>query len=267
MDYKNLTIRTVSGAVLVTLIVVATMMSGWYFTALFGLIAILTTHEFMNINGMVRWKSWIAAVASLAMFLLPMVEIKYNVWVAAVWILILVGMFAMELWLKADDPIRNWGIFALSQLYVALPFTLMHILQINSEISMVLVLFVMIWVNDTFAFLTGSFLGRHRMFERVSPKKSWEGFVGGNIFTLAAAFILWMLYPRTLDLCEWFIIAEIIVIFGTLGDLVESLMKRTLGLKDSGHIIPGHGGMLDRFDSAILAAPMLYVVILIINSL
>lgn len=269
MDYKNLAVRTVSGAVIVTLIVAATLMSGWYFAALFGLIAMLATHEFMTINGMAEWKAWTAAAASLAMFLLPFVE--HDILIATIWTLIIFGMIAVELWLKASDPIRNWSIFALSQIYIALPFTLMHILQIESDIfdgtSWVFVLFVIIWVNDSFAFLTGSFLGRHRMFERISPKKSWEGFVGGNLFALVAAFAFWMLYPRMCGFCEWLLIVEVIVVFGTLGDLVESLMKRTLGLKDSGRIIPGHGGMLDRFDSAILAAPMLYIITLIINYL
>jgi phosphatidate cytidylyltransferase len=121
--------------------------------------------------------------------------------------------------------------------------------------SLLLLAFVMIWMNDTGAFLVGCTIGKHRLFERISPKKSWEGFIGGNLFALAAGYGLSYLEPA-LMWWQWLIFAQIVVVLGTFGDLMESQLKRTLGVKDSGSAIPGHGGWLDRFDSLIFATPV-----------
>ena len=125
--------------------------------------------------------------------------------------------------------------------------------------------FLLVWVNDTFAYLSGSLLGKHKLFPRISPKKSWEGSIGGGVFSIASSFVF-AHYFSFLSVWEWAGLALVVVIFGTWGDLTESLMKRQLGIKDSGHILPGHGGMLDRFDSALLAIPAavvyLYVLML-----
>ena len=123
---------------------------------------------------------------------------------------------------------------------------------------MLLAVFVTIWVNDTGAYLVGVTLGKHRLFERISPKKSWEGFIGGALFALLSGYIFSLFIPE-INLLNWMIFSELIVIFGTFGDLTESLIKRTLEVKDSGNIIPGHGGLLDRFDSMLLAAPVIYL--------
>jgi phosphatidate cytidylyltransferase len=140
---------------------------------------------------------------------------------------------------------------------------------------LLLALFVFIWVNDTGAYLIGSWLGKHRLFERISPKKSWEGFFGGLIFTLAASLLVAHFFPAAFPYAgmsaiaayfHWLVIAAIIVVFGVYGDLLESLLKRNLNIKDSGHFLPGHGGILDRFDAALLAAPMVwFYVVIVIN--
>jgi phosphatidate cytidylyltransferase len=175
-----------------------------------------------------------------------------------------------QLWNTKSNPVEAWMHITYSQIYVALPFALVNMIAFfRGQFTPVLVLslFVFIWVNDSFAYLTGSLFGRHRMFERVSPKKSWEGFIGGNLFALAAAYLMSILDQplsnllvghdgASLELWQWLVFAQIVVVFGTLGDLVESLLKRTLGVKDSGSAIPGHGGWLDRFDSLIFAAPV-----------
>jgi phosphatidate cytidylyltransferase len=117
---------------------------------------------------------------------------------------------------------------------------------------------VMVWTNDTFAYLVGRMIGRHKLYEKISPKKTWEGSFGGLIFTLVAAYILSRFYPA-LTTTEWLIMSLITVVFGIIGDLFESLMKRMYGLKDSGNIIPGHGGVLDRFDAIFFSSPMVFV--------
>jgi phosphatidate cytidylyltransferase len=148
----------------------------------------------------------------------------------------------------------------MGQGFIALPFSLLsYIFFINGFQPLILLaVFVTIWVNDTGAYLVGVTLGKHRLFERISPKKSWEGFFGGAFFALISAYVF-SLFIKDLSLIQWLIFSEIIVIFGTFGDLAESLLKRTLNMKDSGNVIPGHGGLLDRFDSMLLAAPAVYL--------
>jgi phosphatidate cytidylyltransferase len=165
-----------------------------------------------------------------------------------------------ELFRRQENPIHNWAYFILGQVFIALPFSLLSfILFIDGYQPLVLLsVFVTIWVNDTGAYLVGVTFGKNRLFERISPKKSWEGFVGGALAALASGYVFSLLIPE-ISLLNWFIFSEIIVIFGTLGDLIESLLKRTIHVKDSGNVIPGHGGLLDRFDSMLLAAPVVFI--------
>ena len=149
-------------------------------------------------------------------------------------------------------------------MYIALPFSLLNVLAFtatpNGHISfntlLPLSVFVFLWVNDTGAYCVGSLLGRHKLFPRISPGKSWEGCIGGAVFVLAAAYLIGEYIDMgILNTLQWLGLGLVVVVFGTWGDLVESLFKRTLGIKDSGNILPGHGGMLDRFDSSLLAIP------------
>ena len=156
----------------------------------------------------------------------------------------------------------------LSQLYIALPLSLLGVLAFRSVGSDIvytwhvpLSVFVFLWINDTGAYICGSLLGKHKLFPRISPGKSWEGSIGGGILVIAIAVLVWYLTEQynmndlQLSAIEWAGLGLTVVIFGTWGDLIESLFKRTLGIKDSGNILPGHGGMLDRFDSSLLAIP------------
>lgn len=194
---------------------------------------------------------------------------------------LLMYLMISELYRKADNPLNNLAFTMLSQLYIALPFSLLNLLafRIPADQSSViyqpllpLAVFVFIWLSDTGAYCVGSLLGKHRLFERISPKKSWEGSIGGAIFAVIAALIfshctripLPEAQTLTMNTWHWVGLALIVVVFGTWGDLTESLIKRQLGIKDSGNILPGHGGMLDRFDSALMAIPasVLYLYIL-----
>jgi phosphatidate cytidylyltransferase len=130
---------------------------------------------------------------------------------------------------------------------------------------MPLSIFIFLWCSDSGAYFVGSAIGRHRLFERISPKKSWEGSIGGGVLALVAAYVLSLFYP-TLGAIEWMGMAAVVVVTGTWGDLIESCMKREMGIKDSGNILPGHGGILDRFDSAILAIPSVVVYLYILGA-
>ena len=183
------------------------------------------------------------------------------------WALLLLYIMVSELYRGSQDSLRNWSLCLASQLYVALPFALLPLLSINTDEQAgrmaytwiyPMALFVFLWVNDTFAYLSGLTLHNifpWKLFPSVSPKKTWVGSTGGCVFTLLAAVGIWYVQPGTLSLLQWLGFAAIVVVSGTYGDLVESHLKRQLGIKDSSHILPGHGGLLDRFDSALLAIP------------
>ena len=161
------------------------------------------------------------------------------------------------------QPIQSWGNLCAGQLMIALPFALMTGVLMHSKWLM-LALFILIWVNDSGAYIVGSLMakrkgGNHKMFPRVSPAKSWEGLIGGFIFDLIAGYVFFRIgWTADMGLTNSLFFALAVGVFGTLGDLMESLFKRTLGVKDSGKFMPGHGGVLDRFDSLLLAVPVVY---------
>lgn len=169
----------------------------------------------------------------------------------------------IELFSKSNTVWKTLGTYFTGWMYLSVPFGLLNALFLTPVVEesftgILLGLFIIIWSSDVFAYLVGSAIGKHRLFERISPKKSWEGSVGGLIFALVAAFVLSLIYPQ-LGLVNWLVLAVIIVITGTFGDLAESKLKREAGVKDSGNILPGHGGVLDRFDATIFAVPFVFV--------
>ena len=169
-----------------------------------------------------------------------------------------------ELWRKKDNPILNIGTQLLGAFYVVVPFFMMAMIHhyntsleeigLLSGIPLLAGMFILVWTNDTFAYLTGRLIGRTKLFERVSPKKTWEGTIGGIVFTIGAGYAI-SLYSPQFDLLFWMVSGGLIACCAILGDLLESVFKRSLNIKDSGNILPGHGGILDRFDAALFAAP------------
>jgi phosphatidate cytidylyltransferase len=194
------------------------------------------------------------------------------------WFLFLIPLMSLvlviELYRKQDKPFESLAHTFFSLFYTALPFCMFPFAAfsrngLNSLLShegllfspgIIIGFFLLIWANDTGAYLTGSTFGRTKLFERISPKKTWEGFLGG---TILAALVAWLLsgWLGVVTPVQWIIISVIISITGTYGDLIESMLKRSTGVKDSGNILPGHGGFLDRFDSAIISFPLVYLFI------
>lgn len=184
------------------------------------------------------------------------------------YLITVVYLMITELYAKNPDPIHTWAYTMMSQMYIALPFSMLGVLAFRGSHEGVvyswvapLSVFVFLWINDTGAYLCGSLLGKHKLFPRISPGKSWEGSIGGFVFVSAIAVLIWHLAESygyndlSLNAYEWVGLGLVVAVFGTWGDLVESLFKRTIGIKDSGNILPGHGGMLDRFDSSLMAMP------------
>jgi phosphatidate cytidylyltransferase len=177
-------------------------------------------------------------------------------------------IFFQELYKKHDTPFTNISYTFTGIIYTILPFTFFHALAYvggDFNFHVPLAFFIMLWSNDTGAYLSGRFFGRTKLFERHSPKKTWEGFIGGVLIAAVAGYILSNFYHE-LSWDKWVIMAILIGCFGTLGDLVESMFKRSINIKDSGGILPGHGGLLDRFDGLLLSAPIVYAYLYLITN-
>ena len=269
---KNFIVRTITSVFFVAAIVTS-FLNAQAMTALFSVVTGMTIWEYcglVNDRPFVSTNRFICTISGVYLFL-AMAGFNSGMTPSTVFIPYLVSivyLMVAELYMKAKDPINNWAYTMLSQLYIALPFSLLNVLAFRSngydiQYSYLapLAVFVFLWINDAGAYCVGSLLGRHKLFPRISPGKSWEGSVGGGLLVMAAAVLVWWLTEQYgvndigLNAWQWAGLGLVVVIFGTWGDLIESLFKRTLGIKDSGNILPGHGGMLDRFDSTLMAVP------------
>ncbi len=275
---SNFIKRTITGIIFVSVLVGFTLWNPISFGVLFVIITALTVNEFCNLMNKsedVKVNSRICMLAGMylffAFFLNGIDTTQTGVFIP--YLLFIFYLFISELYLKRKNPINNWAYSVLSQMYVALPFALLNVLAFHntestelSEFNPILPLsiFIFNWVNDSGAYCAGTLFGKHRLFERISPKKSWEGSIGGGVLSLIAALVLYYFFPF-ITIFEWLGLALTVVVFGTLGDLSESLMKRHLGIKDSGNILPGHGGLLDRFDSALFAIPAAVIYLYLIS--
>lgn len=269
---KNFIVRTITGIIFVAA-VVASFMRPEAMVLLFSIVTGMTIWEFtglVNQRENVTVNRFICTVAGVYFFY-AMTYFCSDLYGGAAksvvfipYLVTIIYLLVAELYLKQEDPIQDWAYTMLSQMYIALPFSLLNVLAFNATSNGIvafntllpLSIFIFLWVNDSGAYCIGSLLGRHKLFPRISPGKSWEGSIGGAVVVLVAAWaISYYLDDKMLNTLQWLGLGLVVVVFGTWGDLVESLFKRTLGIKDSGNILPGHGGMLDRFDSSLLAIP------------
>lgn len=279
---KNFIIRAITGILFVA-IVVTCFLDPRAMVLLFALVTGMTIWEFTGLvnqrgdgdGGAVhitvnRFISTVAGVYfffAMAYFCSDVYGGSAKSVVFIPYLVTIIYLLVAELYGKQPDPVNNWAYTMLSQMYIALPFSLLNVLAFTAtpdgnvvfNTILPLSVFVCLWLNDTGAYCVGSLLGRHKLFPRISPGKSWEGSIGGGLLVVAVAFAFgWFENDEGMGMMnewEWAGLGLVVVIFGTWGDLVESLFKRTLGIKDSGSILPGHGGMLDRFDSSLLAIP------------
>src|SRR6202000_3479050 len=176
-------------------------------------------------------------------------------------------VFIFELFRRTTAPFTNIAFTFLGIIFTIIPFSLFHALAFlrgGYNFHLPMAFLIMLWTNDTGAYLSGRLLGKHKLWERHSPKKTWEGFIGGVLLAIGASAILAHYYPE-IGLIQWMVVAACIGIVGTLGDLVESMFKRSINIKDSGGILPGHGGLLDRFDGLLLSAPIVFAYLYLIS--
>ena len=270
---KNFLQRALTGILFVAVIVVAIWIHPFLFAGVFSIIVGYLIHEFYCISkykGLI-WQRWLGIGGGMYLFFSSCLFSGHYVGdvIYIPYILIIVVLLVSELYVHNSNPVAQWGMICFAQLYFAgflsfLSFIANHTNILKPSLSNeynpfpVLMIFIFIWLNDTGAYLTGIWKGKHRLFQRVSPLKSWEGFFGGLIIVIITSFIF-SRYNTVMKWYLWIAFGIITVISATFGDLIESLIKRTYGVKDSGRILPGHGGVFDRFDSAILASPVVYI--------
>ena len=258
---KNFIQRAITGLIFVAVLIGCIVGGPLSFGLLFCLISALATAEFCNLMNQqegVKINRNICVLGSAALFLCffyyGMNPAETGIFIP--YLIIIIYLMISELYLKKEHPLNSWAYAMFSQVYIGLPFALLNVLAFQSIgtesmsqylFILPLSIFIFNWVNDTGAYCTGMLLGKHPLFKRISPKKSWEGSIGGATFCIVASVALAHFFP-ILTTATWIGLALTIVVFGTWGDLTESLMKRQLGIKDSGNILPGHGGIMDRLD-------------------
>ena len=276
---KNLLVRTISGAVLLLVVVGALVWSKWSAGALFAVIMLGGLLEFYRLceKGGAKPMKFIGIAAAVSLFGLFFTVFIQGIGRAMVgdilpalllyFILITTSTFICELWRKSSTPIANIATTLMGVIYVAIPMAFVlfipQMLADNWSPMVMLAFISIIWVNDVFAYLVGVSIGKHRLCERISPKKSWEGFFGGLVGAVGASFLFAHLFDGNIWI--WGGMGLITALTGVAGDLVESMFKREVDVKDSGAMIPGHGGFLDRFDALYMAVPFVYAYLLIVG--
>ena len=262
--------RTITGVVFVILIIGSVILSQWIFAGLFFLVALGGLFEFLRIS-----RALGGNISKLTLFLSAIFVYALIVAVAFGYansdiliygLLIFPLITTVELFRSSNSPISNVSHAIAGLLWIVMPLALLNgFFNPNpgaawSQSGALLGFFLILWIYDSGAYIAGSMFGKHKMMERISPKKSWEGFAGGALLGFLTAFLVSASFTE-FSLGQWMIIALMIIIFGTLGDFIESMLKRSAGIKDSGSILPGHGGLLDRFDAVLIAAPIVFLLI------
>lgn len=268
---SNFLKRTITGALFLVVMIGGMAWSYWSMLVLFFAIAMLGLAEFYKLAGMAgaHPQKWLSMATGAAIFFLAAADAQLNMYfVFVLGFPFITAIFFAELYRNSPTPFQNIAFALLGIIYVLLPFAAWarYLFPYNGTYNPHILLgyFVILWTNDTGAYIVGMSLGRHKLWERISPKKSWEGFIGGMVFSVLAAYIISGYYTE-LSMALWIAVGFMVCIFGTLGDLVKSMFKRSINIKDSGTILPGHGGILDRFDGVFLSTPFILALLYILS--
>ncbi|GAA4802761.1 phosphatidate cytidylyltransferase [Olivibacter ginsenosidimutans] len=257
--------RAITGFFFVLVLLAAVLFSAYAFSIFFLIVALLSQAEFYKmitsdqikpqvIGGLVLGAVVFSLSIMVTLFAIPSKLLLLVIPFA-------IGIYLLELYKKNTHPFLNIALTFFGLIYAVLPFIFFYklgFLMQDYQYSYPLSFLLLLWTNDTGAYLVGKQFGKHKLFERHSPKKTWEGFIGGLVLSVLVAIVIHH-YFGGLTVFQWIGVGLIISIFGTMGDLTESMLKRSLQVKDSGSLLPGHGGLLDRFDGLLVAAPLVYV--------
>jgi phosphatidate cytidylyltransferase len=270
---NNLVTRSISGSIFVILVIASILLSHYFFSLVFSIFTVLSIAEFYSISGKAAIKPH-----RIPGIIISVIIFSTSAYISIsnsgfIFLLLIIPLFfipfIIELFRNKTNAIENISTTLLGIVYISIPLSILNFIPNLTfqagvyHYGILLGLFIILWTNDTFAYLVGVKFGKTRLFERISPKKSWEGSIGGLIFSTLSAFILSRFFTE-LSCFEWIGMAIIIVIFGTLGDLTESMFKRNLNIKDSGNIMPGHGGILDRLDALFISVPFVFFYLILI---
>lgn len=268
---KELLTRALTGLIFVSVLIGAIVWNKYAVAGLFFVVSLLGLIEFFKLMekaGFKPKKSVAGAVGALIYAIIALYSFGGEVTYAYLLFIfpLLVVLVLLELFRKSEYPVTNFAFSIAGIFYVVIPFAMLNFFAYNADgefydtlqvsgyqYILLLAFFVIQWANDTGAYLVGRAIGKHKLFERISPNKTWEGAFGGAVFALLAGFLF--AFFTNSHIGHWLVIAALITVFGTLGDLTESQIKRSVGVKDSGNILPGHGGILDRFDGVLFSAP------------
>ena len=264
MELRKVAIRDLSGLVYCAVIIGSIIWGVTGVTLLAILFSILACIEFAKINRELTR----VTIPELILDIIGCICLctAYMGFPLILWLAVVTCRFILQLYSPSAHPLKDLSHSILTQVYIGVPLGIMAFISAEFNSYMLLAIFILIWINDTGAFCVGSMCGRHKLFERISPKKTWEGFWGGFAFCIIAS-VLFSLYCNGFfamtriggDMLKWIVLGALVSVFGTWGDLIESQIKRTLHVKDSGNLIPGHGGILDRIDSLLLVMPVFAV--------
>ena len=270
---SNLVTRAITGFFFALVVIGSILLGDIIQSTVFGIFLLLGLWEYARLFNQTTFKQ-IPVVSVTVGISIYCVQVLLNLTVieSVIFNYSLIALlflyFIIELWRKQENPIASLGIFTFGIVYLVIPFWFMNNLMVmeNNSFPSLIGMILLIWSNDTFAYLTGRKLGKTPLFERISPKKTWEGTIGGIGFTLATGILIYY-FSETYSITFWLIAACIVAPASIYGDLLESLFKRSLHIKDSGNILPGHGGILDRFDAVLFTVPFFYLWLLIFNTL
>lgn len=264
---NNFAKRTATSAIFVIVLIGSILFHPVSFFILFSFIVIVGQFEFYKIALKAGYQPQVLTGAFLGLAFFVANTLYASSYASgkifSIFPLIIIILMIIELFRDRELPFVNISIALFGSIFVAGPFSLVNYLVYNPVFNgeyngyILIAVFVLIWASDSGAYIVGSSIGKHKLFERISPKKTWEGFIGGGLISMAAAWLISIYIPE-IDLIHWLFISAITVIFGTFGDLIESLLKRKVNIKDSGTLLPGHGGILDRFDSLLFAVPVIF---------
>lgn len=273
LNTKTFLTRTASAAVFVALLLGSIFFNQVSFILFFGIIGLIALYELYRMQKSLDKRPYAAMGYLLHVFSIYAFQLIYEraneFYHSSFFLLIVLAgqLYLMVELFKKKSSVYNVPGFLTGFLYVTLPCLLLILMTFPKPgvavsenryfPQVVLGMIFFIWINDTGAYLVGSLLGKHKLYERISPGKTWEGTIGGMLLCIISAFLMVRIFPE-LALQHWIVISALVAVFGTLGDLVESMLKRTAGVKDSGHIMPGHGGALDRFDSLLFVTPFVF---------
>lgn len=270
---KDLTKRTITGAIYVLSVIAAVCIDRYVAAVYFGMIMILALREFIVVSAKaeVRLNApmiYFVSVVSYLALVSHAFGFAYSAIAMFASLLCIIALAISALYVKSATPFTSMAYSLTAVGYIVLPLSLSNLLFAMHDYfdcNVLLSIFIFAWCNDTFAYLIGCKFGKRRLFERHSPKKSWEGFFGGFVATVLAGTLMWHFFGGNIYI--WLLMAVVTTVVGTFGDLIESMFKRQMGVKDSGNILPGHGGILDRFDILLLVLPVMWIVLGIVQLL